>query len=248
MSDIRFGLRRGLSTALGCAAVIIGTSVGTSVGSSGAAAAPVSGETYVYRLVNGYSKEVRGQLHYRVDKVDPDRYAVAVTPDTSWGGVERTEIYTNDGNWLRHTLASHGQSVEYVFASAYPAYVFPLELSKSWSVRVNATVPGVTKTRSVRVDGKVLGRERIRVPAGEFDTFKVRRLVYPGDADFFLMETKIVEYDWYAPALGRSVRTEIRSEYIDLSRCGGGPDGGGFCVFHGEWEVFELIDAGTVRK
>jgi hypothetical protein len=231
-----------LFVAGGCAAVMLAMSAGS-------VAAPVEGEKYVYRIVNGYNNEVRGQLYYQVGKVDPNAYIVSVTPDSPWGGVDRTEIYTTDGNWWRRPLASHGQNVEYVFKSAYPAYVFPLEQSKSWSVRVNAMVPGDARTRSVRVDGTVLGRERIRVPAGEFDTFKVRRLVYAGDADARYAETKIIEFDWYAPALGRSVRTDTKSEYIDSWSCGGGRrGGGGSCLYRGEWEVFELVDAGGMGK
>lgn len=209
-----------------------------------AAAAPVSGDTYVYRLVNGYSKEPRGHLRYRVDRVDAGSVTVAVTPDNAAAGFERTEVYTTDGNSLRRLMESHGEKVEYLFSSAYPAYVFPLEAGKTWSVRVNASVPGAARVRSVRVDGKVLGVERIRVPAGEFDTVKVRRLVYPGDADFNLPETKIIETDWYAPALGRTVRTETRSEFLDLSRCNERAS----CVHYGDWDVVELVDAGRRGK
>src|SRR5262245_17772109 len=176
-----------LFVAGGCAAVMLATS-------AGGVAAPVVGEKYVYRIVNGYNNEVRGQLYYQVGKVDADAYVVSVTPDSPWGGVERTEIYTKDGNWWRRPLASHGQNVEYVFKSAYPAYAFPLEQSKSWSLRVNAIVSGDARTRSVRVDGTVLGRERIRVPAGEFDTFKVRRIIYAGDAESDVAETKTIEF------------------------------------------------------
>jgi hypothetical protein len=205
-----------------------------------AAAAPVTGETYIYRLVNGYNKESVGELRYQVDRVEADRYSVSVTPDSTAAGVMRTEVYTKDGNWLQHPLASHGQRVEHVFASTYPAYAFPLEAGKSWSVRVNATVPGTSRVRRVRVDGTVMGNERIRVPAGEFDTIKVRRLVYPDDAQGFLLETKIVEFDWYAPALGRSVRSETRSSHVDTSQCGfRGP-----CEIRGDWDVLELMRAG----
>ena len=212
-----------------------------------AAAELVSGSTYSYRLVNGYSKEVRGQLHYRVDKVDPGSYTVSVSPDRAAAGYERTEIYTKEGNSLRRLLESHGQKVEYVFSTPYPAYVFPLDPGKSWSTRVNATVPGASRARSVRVDGTVLGRERIQVPAGEFDTVKVQRVVYPGDPEFFRTETRMVEIDWYAPALGRTVRTETRSEYLDMSQCGG-DEGGGDCGFRGDWDVLELVDSGAARK
>ena len=233
MSDTRIAAGRFFSIACAAALCI-----------SPAAAAPVSGDTYVYRLVNGYSKEPRGHLRYRVDRVDGGVVTVAVTPDNAGAGFARTEVYAPDGNSLKRLMESHGEKVEYLFANAYPAYVFPLEPGKSWSVRVNASVPGAAGLRSVRVDGKVMGTERIRVPAGEFDTIKVRRLVYPGDAYFHLPETKIIETDWYAPALGRTVRTETRSEYFDLSRC----DALSSCVYYGDWDVVELVDSGRRGK
>jgi hypothetical protein len=239
MRPIRGDIRRALVVEFGGAAAVFFSVV--SAGITIAAAAPVSGDTYVYRLVNGYSKEIRGQLRYRVDNVASDSFIVAVTPDNAAAGVERTEIYTKEGNWLRRPIDSHGQKVEYQFASAYPAYAFPLEAGKSWSVRVNAAVPGMTGVRSVRVDGIVLGSERIRVPAGEFDTIKIRRLVYPADVEYSFSETQIVELEWYAPALGRAVRTETRSLYFDyrFSR--------GNILQRGDWDVLELVDAGTRR-
>jgi hypothetical protein len=207
-----------------------------------AASSPVVGESFVYRLVNGYSKEVRGQLLYRVDKVDSNAIVVSVAPDTPAAGLQRTEVYTREGNWLKHPVESHGGQVEYEFGTAaYPAYVFPLDPGKSWSVRVNATVADNVKGRSVRVDGNVLGSERIRVPAGEFDTIKIKRLVYAGDWDDFLRETSIVEYEWYAPALGRAVRTETRSEYYD------GRQGRGFQWRRGGWNVSELLEVRAAK-
>ena len=85
-----------------------------------------------------------------------------------------------------------------------------------------------------------MGNERISVPAGEFDTIKVRRFVYPGDTYFTQTETRITEVDWYAPALGRPVRTERKSEWLDVSQCTE-QDG---CDFRGNWDVIELVRAG----
>lgn len=198
-----------------------------------------TGDVYLYRLVNGYNNEVRAQIRYQVDRVDAGSVTLSVTPENAEGGVQRTDIYTREGNWLRRPMESHGQKVEYVFSTAYPAYVFPLDAGKNWSMRVDATVPGTGQRRSVRVDGKVIGTERVRVPAGEFDTVKIRRLVYPGDATFFLPETHIVEFDWYAPALGRSVRSETRSQWFDLALC---PELGS-CLYYGDWDVLELVEA-----
>ena len=235
--DFRQSWPRVVSLAASSVALVVATTAFS-------AGPPTVGDAYVYRLVNGYNKETRGQLRFQVARVEADRITVSVTPDNAEAGAQHTDVYTQEGNWLRHPVESHGAKVEYEFATAYPAYVFPLEPGKSWSVRVKATVPGEQRARSVRVDGRVVGNERIRVPAGEFDTLKIRRFVYPGDKDFMLAETQIVEFEWYAPALGRAVRTERTSSYIDFNRC---PEEGP-CDSRGDWDVIELIESRVTKR
>ena len=104
-------------------------------------------------------------------------------------------------------------------------------------MRVDAVNPATGKRNSVRVDGEVLGNERISSPAGTFDTVKVRRYVYAGDWDGFMRETHITEIDWYAPALGRPVRTESKSQWQDMSRC----TREGCPWFRGDWDIVELL-------
>jgi hypothetical protein len=208
--------------------------------SGAAAAASVAGETFVYRVSNGYNHVVLGKIEYRVDRVDADRVAVSVATDVPALGGARSEIYNRDGNWLKHALTSRDYQVDYEFAQPYVAYALPLDTGKSWSVRINATIPATGQRASVRVDGDVVGAERITVPAGSFDTLKIKRNVYAGDWGMFTLETNIYETEWYAPALGRAVRTESKSEYIDSSRSRGGSFGGGAIIL-GDWNVFELV-------
>ena len=198
-----------------------------------------AGDTYVYRIANGYNHETRGTVSYRVEQVSADRIEVAVTTDTPSAGVARTEVYTRDGNWLRHALASHDQLRNYEFASALPVYAD----RGSWSTRVDAVDPATGKRHSVRVDGEVVGNERITVPAGTFDTVKIMRRLYLGDWDGFLRETNIVELDWYAPALGRPVRSETKSSWQDMSRCARG----GCPWFRGDWNILELAQTSAAR-
>ena len=206
-------------------------------GAAGALAA--TGDAYVYRISNGYNSEVRGTISYRVGKVDADRIEVAVTTDTPSAGVARTEVYTREGNWLRHPLASHDQLRDYEFASALPVYAD----GGSWSVRVNAVDPATGKRSSVRVDGEVVGKERITVPAGTFDTVKIMRRIYAGDWDGFMRETQIVETDWFAPALGRPVKSDTKSSWQDMSRC----SRGGCPWFRGDWNIVELAETSAAR-
>lgn len=79
--------------------------------------------------------------------------------------------------------------------------------------------------------------------AGEFDTVKIRRLVYPGDPNFDQMETQIIEVEWYALALKRAVRIERRSEWIEPARCGMSAP----CDFHGDWDVLELTEVRLMK-
>ena len=66
------------------------------------------GDTYTYRLVNGYNQQVRGHLENRVDKIDGSGITVTVTPDNPHAGSGVTKLFTKDGNWLRHPVESHG--------------------------------------------------------------------------------------------------------------------------------------------
>lgn len=211
----------------------------------GAIAASAAGDSWAYRVINGYNNEVRGNIRYRIDKVEADRVVVAFTNDAVLLGQPRTELYTPDGNWLRHPLINHDRAVEYEFAQPYPAYMFPLDTGKSWSMRVNAYNPANGKRASVRVDAEVLGTERITVPAGTFDTIKVRRRIYAGDWEGARAETNITEIEWYAPTLGRAIRTDSNSNYMDQDRCS---DEMSACMpVRGDWDIFELVEASAAR-
>jgi hypothetical protein len=202
------------------------------------------GDTYVYRISNGYNSEIRGKINYRVEKASADRVEVAVTTDTPSAGSARTEIYTKDGNWLRHPLASHDQLRDFEFAKPLSVYVPPPDAGGSWSVRVDAVEPTTGRRSSVRVDGEVQGNERVTVPAGTYDTIRIKRWTYVGDWDGFLRETRIEETDWYAPALGRPVKTDSKSSWQDTSRCARGT-----CPwFRGDWSIYELGEISAVKR
>ena len=195
------------------------------------------GDTYVYQFSDGYGSLQGGKVSYRVDEISADRVAMSVTPDVRREGTARAEIYTSDGNWLRHPLNNHDERGDYEFAPAFPAYVFPLAPGKSWVMRIKAT-SAATGSRSIRVEGKVLRAERIRVPAGEFDTIKIRRYIYAGDMDY-RGETYIIQTDWYAPELGRAVRSESQAEWYRYRPCNNGP----ICdpTAAGDWDVYQLV-------
>jgi hypothetical protein len=216
-----------------------------------APALPRVGDIAHYGVRNAYNGEPVGAVEYRVDTVGPDYVVVAVNPTSANVGSPRTEIYAPDGNWLRHPVPNHDQLIDYEFAQPYPAYVFPLETARAWSRRVNARNLATGQVRSIRVDGEVLGAERITTPAGAFDTVRIRRRIYAGDWDGFLTETNITEFEWYAPELGRPVRLDRNSQWYDTSRGAGRGGMFGFNnnqLMRGDWYVFELTSAPASTK
>jgi len=148
-------------------------------------------------------------------------------------------VYAPGWNGLAHPLTNLQR---FSYAPAFPAFVYPLVPGKSWYTVVDAT-DAITKQRyKVHTQGKVLGWERIRVPAGEFDALKVRRYVFAGNSDAVKTQEEIAETDWYVPALRRTARTEGNSQHFDNSRGGGGDGGGEYPLrIRGDWLISELV-------
>jgi len=220
---------------------------------SGAEVQP--GNYWRYTVHDGYTKLPRDTVEYRVSGIRGDAIAVTVLN----GGRESTELYARDGNWLQRP-ATNMQT--FTYTPPYPAFVFPLAPGKTWRSRVTATDPADGRSFPVSIEGTVLGWERVRVPAGEFDTLKVRRNVF---LDYFQQgvrgQSVIVEHEWYAPALKQAARRETISQYLSFYQVGdvapefipvrgrgggrmgrdGRDDGSSPRYIRDDWLVYELV-------
>jgi hypothetical protein len=117
---------------------------------------------------------------------------------------------------------------------------------------VSARDPMDGRRFPVWIEGKVLGWERVKVPAGEFEALKIERNVYFEYWEYAVRgRSEIREHEWYAPAAKQSVKREMRSSYLSyradapsasgFMRVGGDDrgDGGGRYVLD-DWLVYEL--------
>lgn len=173
-----------------------------------AAPAIRTGDEWKYSLHDGYTNLPGGMLEYRVTAVEGD----AVTVQLRHEGRDSTQRYTRDWNWRERPMTN---LQNFRYEPAYPALPFPLEAGKTWQAYVKATDPATGRVNRVRIDGKVLGWERVKVPAGEFDALKLQRVVYAGNPDYFLSEEYITEIDWYSPSAGGIIRHSSRSGHVD---------------------------------
>lgn len=194
------------------------------------------GETWAYTVRDAYTELPRGHIEYRVTAASANGIDVLRT-NKPYRQSEFTEQerYTPDGNWLERPMTNLQM---FRFSPAYNALPFPLTAGKTWRSYTNATDPATGQVNRVRIDGTVLGWEKVTVPAGTFDAIKVRRIVYAGNQTAFRYEEQIKEYDWYAPAIGRVVRQETSSEWREkMSGCDHHPE----CNLHREdWLIAEL--------
>lgn len=195
------------------------------------------GDFWEYALRDAYTGFDRGLWRYAVTHVDANRIVVDVMHDG-----ERVDSYVYAPGWngLEHPLTNLQR---FRYSPPFPAYAYPLAPGKTWYTIVDATDPATGQTYRVHIRGKVLGWERVRVPAGEFDALKVERYVYAGNFDSFRSQETIIETDWYVPALRRAARMEGSSEHFDSSMGGGGDDGDGEYPMRirGDWLVAELV-------
>lgn len=205
-----------------------------------------AGDTWTYRVHDGFTRLPREDQRFVVDRVGAGRIEVA-------GAVERgdaTQVYDLEWNWLRRA-ATDLQTFEY--SPAYPAFAFPLAIGKRWHAQVTATDPRDGRRFPVRVDGTVLGWERVKVPAGEFDALKIERVVYIDYWEYSVRGQSIIrEYEWYAPAVKWAVKREASATY--LSYVGGIRTGTGFVrvddsdasggpqYVRDDWLIYELAN------
>ena len=247
MKGSEFRIRHVLAVAAAACASCAGIPAGTPLQSNASAAAPTVavGDLWTYRVRDGYTGLERGSQHYRVTEAG-DRISVAVSREGAVG--DEIQVYDREWNWLKHP-ATDLQSFDY--SPAYPAFAFPLAPGKTWRARLTATDPVDGRRFPLTVDGSVLGWERIKVPAGEFDAIKVKRVVFFDYLQAAVRgRSEIVEYEWYAPAVKQAVRREASATYLSYlygdSGSGGflharRDSGGGPSFVRDDWLVSELV-------
>lgn len=228
---IRFLLLAALTAAVAACAPI---PAGTPLQSSASAAMPAlaTGDSWTYRVRDGYTGLARLDQRLRVTGADSDRVRVAASRGD---GQDETQIYDREWNWVSRP-ATNLPSFEY--SPAYRALSFPLAVGKTWHAKATATDPRNGRRFPVWIEGTVQGWEKIKVPAGEFEALKIRRMVFIDYWEPALRgRSEIVEYEWYAPAVKQAVRREDRSQHLTYHNT----DDTGGTWLQDDWLIAELV-------
>lgn len=200
-----------------------------------AAPAVQAGDYWEYAVRDGYTELARGHYRYEVTRADDRDIVVQVVHE---GRLMDTLVFAPGWNGREMPLPNT-QRLRY--EPDYPAYDYPLVPGKSWRKVVRSTDVATGRSYRTYVYARVIGWERIRVPAGEFDALKIHRFVFAGNSEGWTSQEEIEEMEWYAPSVRRAVRTQSLSEHFDTSRGGGGEGGGEFPLrVRGDFLIGEL--------
>jgi hypothetical protein len=231
-----------LAALLALAACATGNPVGPGgITSVSAPQPPRVGDEWRYRVTSGYSKEERGIAEIKVVEATGDRVVIEAS-----GFQPGRWTMTPDQQWITHPLADDRVQT---FSPAYPSLVFPLAAGQKWDIKVAGrdNTPDIAyrsvagPTDGVTVQGWVTGWERIKVPAGEFDVIKIKRITWGGNFTYDYSQSEIYEDLWYAPSIGKVVRHESRWQRLAFyTRLRDGP-----LYLKGDWLIRELLPPGA---
>jgi len=135
--------------------------------------------------------------------------SVSVVTSVDQSGIKAT----TDGGAVTLTLDLNiVDSPELSFSEHLHRYSFPLEVGKQWTATHNFVNHENGDTGSEKTTVKVVSYEKVRVPAGEFDAFKLEWKSRWTDKANATGTTEMTY--WYAPAVRAVVKSD-RSRHWD---------------------------------
>jgi hypothetical protein len=163
-----------------------------------------AGDTWTYRGLS-YNRLPLGEVTREVTGTGGEIRVV-----TRAGSTQQTAEFARPGFQASGPLNDRATGT---LAPALEVMPFPLEPGKRWTQTVQRRDPASGEMRTVRLEGRVVGWETVRVPAGEFRAIKVERRMWLGDWDQFRGETWRAETEWYVPEVRGPVKVAVFEEY-----------------------------------
>ena len=158
------------------------------------------GDTAVY-AVDNLGDRVKSEDTITTVQIDGDVVrAKYLRPDRT--PPETEFIYTSEIN----TVLSGASGTRFEPHSG--TLKFPLVVGNTWTSESTTLSASGAKSK-FEATNKVLASEKIKVPAGEFDAFKVETNGWIKGINWS-GTVRVVQTTWYAPAVNRTVRTEYK--------------------------------------
>ena len=156
------------------------------------------GDTWKYRILDGFTHETQGEATHRVVEVSDREITVQVGNNK------------NDKSALRYFNREWNavDSGDIKYDPYYPEFKLPLTVGMTWKDKYSTSgTDGASY--SGYVTAKVASLEKVTVPAGTFDAYRIEREVESRSENANSIVTKSQITTWYAPAARRFVRRQV---------------------------------------
>lgn len=157
------------------------------------------GDMWMYNRIDGWTSRQIGTAHYEV--VAPHDEGFLVRRSDKIGAKETSFMMqmTRDMNTRSSGLL--------VYSPSNATFVFPLEKGKEWTKQYTAEEKGLNNKYSYTARVKVEEAEKIKVPAGSFDTIRIKVSIrYEASTSKGSGTGTMQETFWYSPAVKRFVK------------------------------------------
>lgn len=161
------------------------------------------GDRWTYQLLDNLTGEIKGSATLTIFEVTDTEIHQKVQIKTK-APINRVEYLDRQLNTIDNGVYQWKPSTSF--------FRFPLTIGKEWSQQYESVaISHESKTRH-NISAKVVAFEKVKVPAGEFDAFKIEytiRSISTSDADRADSYTKTVR--WYSPGVKQVVKQETES-------------------------------------
>lgn len=155
------------------------------------------GDIWKYRNIDGYSNETNVEFSHLIVKLDDKEIVVQLQNKNSKG--KRLKYFTREWNQT--------DSGEVKWEPYNSEYKFPLSVGRTWNQEFKFSYNNGASFSSL-VKAKVTALEKVTVPAGTFDAYRIEKDIETrsNSADATVMIGRIIT--WYAPVVKKYVRQE----------------------------------------
>ena len=182
-------------------ALVLSLLISSAIGVAVAQTPPPRAEAPELKVGDRWKTELRDR-RTKVKESERERSVSAISA-TQIDGLENGEKYTTTPG-----LSTLESSTIVITAGELKSLNFPLEIGKKWDFKykMKSKISGVPS--SWQFDASVVAFEKVKVPAGEFDAYKIQaRGFWKNESNGFSGRATLTE--WYAPSARNVVKTEF---------------------------------------
>jgi hypothetical protein len=162
------------------------------------------GDRWTFRQKDGFTDDSQGEFTRRVVSVSQTEIAAVIQTKGRPG--ETVQYFARDWNLLDNGVVR--------FEPNLLTWRFPMKIGDVWRGQYKLRTIATGNTITCTSVGKVLARETVTVPAGNFEAFKIENRRECANATLQGPSTLIVNTDWYAPSVRSTVKA-INSSFLE---------------------------------